>query len=316
MKFVETLFAILPAIVLASCSSVSTQAPTVATISEVAVTLVPTATPLPTETLMPTIDPNAPAEYSRFENNVYFLDKTTKGGNTLTYLWDKQRKSWYRIIFTGFVLDRPKEYGSDYPDALLMNIYIDDSIVGEESIPMLKHSENTDPPNTVNFYSRFQTNIINALVQRGVIKNISEFNKPSFDDNKFYFDFINADGSQRWGIWPGTTIEVHIRGDYDTLKMNMGTNGFSETKSLPYGYTNNYMLKVWTDETNSLYVDIAPSLPAVEWTEAMFYEMAFLGPGLVFESSDLTNPVWTGSKTSEFVLNRETWAYFEFGPPP
>ncbi|KXK12722.1 MAG: hypothetical protein UZ14_CFX002002167 [Chloroflexi bacterium OLB14] len=317
MKLKNILLIITGIIVLVSCTSAPTQALNITVTSEVTITSAPTNIPSPTETQVPTIDPNAPAEYSRFENGDYFLDKTTENGNTLTYIWDEERNSWYLTIFSDYMLDRSREVNDEgYLDAFLMNIYIDSSIEAGESIPTLHHTENIDPRGVVNFNTSMFTNMINACLDRDIITTIEEFNKPNFDARKFYLDFSTVGGSQRWGLWPGTIIEIHIRGDYQSLIDNKEKNGFSEIKSPPnYGYTNSYMIKIWTDMANNLYVDIAPSLAATKWTEAMFYEMAFVGPGLIFEFSDLTNPEWTGSKTSEFVLGRETWPYFVFGSP-
>ena len=57
----------------------------------------------PTPTEAPTVDPNVPPGYTRFENGIYYLDKTTENGNTLTYTWDTERKAYYRPIFSGYV---------------------------------------------------------------------------------------------------------------------------------------------------------------------------------------------------------------------
>lgn len=278
-------------------------------------TKTPSATPEPTKTPDPLAGAPEGATGKDSKGN-YIKTVTTENGNTLEYTFDAERNSWYRPIFTGYTLDRSQETNiAGYPDALLMTMYIDGSIKDELSIPTLSHADNTDPANKVNFSARYFTNMINAVKGRGLIKTISEFNKPNFDSHKFYLDFVNADGPQRWGLWPGTTIDVHIRGDYDQLKTDMATNGFSETqKKTLYGPANNYMLKIWADTNNNLHVDIAPSIPATKWTEDMFYEMAFIGPGEVFESPDQTHQK-SGRTTSEFIGNRKQWPYFTFGPP-
>jgi hypothetical protein len=307
---------ILIVLLLASCAPASTPTtfPSIATL---------TPTPLPTDTITatsipasPTVDPNAPKDYARYENSIYYLDQKTDKGNTLTYTWDKERKSWYRLIFSGYAWDLAQEMNNGgIADKLLMKLYVDAAIKGAISLPTFIHKDNTDSRNAVNFTNLFEGDLFQALIDRGVIKSLSDFRFSKWDNNEYYLDFVNADGPQRLGLWPGITMNVHIRGDYAALKANMATNGFSETqKSYLYGPANSYMIKIWTDKDNNGYVDIAPSLPASQWTEAMFNQIAFIGFGDIFEFSDLTHPE-LGRVTAEFALNQKKLPYFTYGPP-
>ena len=131
----------------------------------------------------------------------------------------------------------------------------------------------------------------------------------------YYFDFINADGHQRMGLWDGITVDVNIRGDFQNLKANSSTNGFSEAKSNhDYGPENSYMVKIWSEEGN-LKIDIAPSLQdSSSWTDKQVMEMFMFGLAAVFEQSpDLTNPQSAGLLSS-FVLNQDRFRLFDIEP--
>lgn len=328
MKNNGFLFAALLAMILTSCSSAPTQLPdAIATVAPTSTsTITPTATTIPTATT----DPNEPDEYTRLENDIYYRDVPTANGNTLIYSWDKGRHVWERQIYSGYFLDDPKEQNDKgAKDQLLMTVFIDDSIEEEELLPTLTHPENLASNGARNGSTFVQDLLLTAMLDRGMFgfpKPTSFSMAPWYDNShQFHFDFVNADGPQQWGLWEGSTITVHIRGDFEELKANMDTNGFSETHSMitgsgasgtyRYGPPNSYMIKIWTDADHNLYCDIAPTLrPATKWTKSLIHEMIFFGPASVMESEDLTEP-WSGSLLSVFVLNQKSMPYFEFGPP-
>lgn len=304
---------------LSACASPATPAPTA--------TLIPSATAVPTlsSTATPeasptaTIDPNAPQGYTRFENGIYYLDEITENGNEIISTWDPERKAYYSIIYHGFALDQSKELNDDYPDIgkdqLMMTMYMDRSIIDALTVPTLIHPDNISPFNSPSFTRNFTGRMTEALEREGVIKPGETFSFAGWAKGLYYLPFKNADGDQRLDLKPGSEMETHIRGDYAKLKANMATNGFFETQVRDnYGPANSYMIKIWTDSENNGHVEIAPLLPASQWTEEMFYEMAFIGFGNIFESSDQVHPQ-SSSLTSGFILNRETFPYFEFGPP-
>jgi|GEM_PF-4027758 len=326
MRIKKFLPALIINMILASCVSAPTQVSNVTVTSKVAITSVPTTPLLPTETLMPTIDPNAPVEYSRFESGNYFLDKTTDKGSQLIYIWDVERKSWYREYFFTPLRDHPKEQNDKGgKDQLFMTVYIDDSIENEDLLPELIRVENTEALDA-NSWSRLFGNVLaTQMVNAGIFpdKNYLDFRPWHDGSHKFHFDFKNEDGVQQWGLWEGSEVIVHIRGDYEQLKADMGTNGFSEVVSNHgYGPKNNYMVKIWTENGN-LFTDISPSLvPATKWTKKQLMEMFMFGPSWVMEQAtyattpedlanlpNLSNPQ-SGGMLSIFVVNIDRYTLF------
>jgi len=328
MRINRFLFTALLTLVLTSCSSASIQLPAVTfTVAPTSTaTITPTATDIPT----PTKDPDAPDEYTRLENDIYYKDVLTANGNTLIYSWDRDRHVWERQLYSGYLLDYPKEQNDKGgSDQLLMTVFIDATIEDEASLPILIHPENVDANGTLNGTGFIQDLLLSAMGDRGMFgipKPTSFSMTPWYDgSHQFHFDFVNADGPQQWGLWVGSTITIHIRGDFEELKANMDTNGFSETHSMivgsgasatyRYGPPNSYMVKIWTDADHNLYCDIAPTLrPATRWTKNLIHEMIFFGPASAMESEDLTHP-FSGGQLSAFVLNQKSYPYFEFGPP-
>jgi hypothetical protein len=283
-------------------------------------TLPPTPTPTATETSTPTKDPNAPPEYSRFENGVYYLDKQTENGNTLTYMWNQKRLVYERLYFTAPVWDKEKvsnDLGAQ--DMFQLTVFIDKNIEGEAQLPTLIHHENVDPPNSQNFANFFRDVLLSKMADAGIVPNRNSIDLGPIRDGShaFHFDFVNADGQQSWGIWEGTTITVHIRGDYDQLKAEMSTNGFSEAKSNnTYGPVNYYMVRIRTENGN-LTLDIAPSLrPATAWTQKQIMEMFMFAPAAIMEQGpDLTHPS-SSTLLSIFAVNQKAYPFFEIGLPP
>ncbi len=284
-------------------------------------TVVATATRTPESTVTATsteiVDPNIPADYILGADGSYTKIDAVTGE---TVVWNAERDAGYWGYFSGFFYDRPKEVNDDNndysKDQLEMHIYIDSSIEGLATLPTMTHKDNTDPRSKANFQSLYiTTEMLKALENAGVIKDSTEFNMVRWVNHDFSLPLTNPDGPQPpWGLWPGTIIDVHIRGDYEELKANTVTNGFFETaKHAGYGPENNYMLKIWTDAKNNLHVEIAPSLSADKWTKQMLVEMATIGPGEVFRSEDQTHPE-SGSVTSLFVAGFEAYPYFTFEP--
>ncbi len=314
----------LPTFLLISCRASSTPAPTTTLIPSAATapTLSSTVTPEPSPTAAK--DPNAPQEYTGFENGNYYLDKKTDKGNTLTYIWDVERKSYYRPIFNGYLWDfspeinEPDATGKDtWSDGFLTNVYIDGVIDGEQSLPTLTHHDNLESQSTINFTTYFQTLMFEQMAKKGLIKS-----KLDFDFVKWWIgdgysiNFTNADGQQHFAIRDESTITVYMRNDADTLKENMETNGFSEAKSYTqFGPENSYLVKIWTENGN-LFVDIAPTLrPATEWTEKQIMEMIMFGFSAVFDQGpDLSNPQ-VGEMLSRLVLNQNQFKLIDYAPP-
>ena len=285
-------------------------------------TSTPTPTPTATETPTPTKDPNAPSEYSRFESGVYYLDKQTENGNTLTYTWNPERNVYERLYFTAPVWDHEKEVNDKTAkDLFLLNVTIDKSIEGEQLLPTLTHQDNTLTENSPSWSNSFKDVLLSAMSDYGMFPDNNSFSlKPMHDgSHAFHFDFTNADGPQSWGVWedPTVGINVRIRGDYEQLKAGQATNGFSESNSNNrYGPANRYMVKIWTENGN-LFVDIAPSLrPATAWTRDQLMEMMLFGPAAIMEQGpDLTHPT-SSTLLSVLVKNRAPLPLFEMGPPP
>ncbi len=310
-------------LLLAGCASPATATATPITTS--ILTDVPSSTPTPTLTPVPTVDSNAPqGGYTRVENGIYYLDKTTESGTTLTYIWDKERGVWERQIFHGAVWEWDKQSSNDIKAAtgnksdgeqLPMTVYIDGPISGEQSLPTLTHHDNVDPRNILNWTLFFQSLLYTAMANKGIIKHAVDFKGATwFFTHDYHFDFMNADGPQQWGLWDKSAITVHIRGDYDKLKADMATNGFSVAKSNNmYGPTMSYMVKVWTKDGN-LFTDIAPNQPASAWTQKQIMEMILFGPAAIMEQTDLAHPQ-SASQLGDFVLNQDKFKLINYGPP-
>lgn len=271
-------------IFLVSCGAPSTPASTA--------TLIPSATSVPTlsSTVTPEVtptatkDPNVPKGYTNDTSGKY-----SKVENGFTYIWDEEREAGYRLYFSGYVLDKT---APNAIDQLLMTVEIDDAVVGEESLPKLKHHANTDPPNTKNWTSLVQDVLYKNMGRAGMFPNPNAFdlapwnskeNEPTY--HQFHFDFKNSEGSQQWGLWTGSQVFVHIRSDYDTLKANTEDIRFSDVEGqIGYGPKMNYMIRMWTENGN-LHLDIAPNLAASEWTEKQIMEMFMFGPASVMEGA-------------------------------
>lgn len=312
------------ALILASCSSVATQPPNVTVTSEVTVTSAPTNTPSPTETPISTVDPNAPNEYTRYENGVYYLDKSTEKGNTLIYSYDQEREVWVRPIFNSFLLDlSPDRNDLGIKDQLYIAVTIDATITDEVLLPQIVHVDNVGTHKDEEWSWFLINNIDNALEEQGLFDfgNSLGFEYWSDGSRKLHFDFQNADGSQSWGLWDNTTISVRIRGDFKQLEENSPTNGFYMTKALPRydknGVTHYYMVKIWTDNDGNLFCDIAPNnVPATHWTNMQIMEMIMFAPAAVMEQApDLTTPQ-SSSQLSAFVLNQDRYKLFNLGDAP
>lgn len=311
----------LPFLLLVSCGAPSTPAPTATLIPSAAVlpTIASTVTPEASPTA--TKDPNAPQGFTRFENGNYLLDKKTDKGNTLTYTWDKERQAWYRQVFSGYLLDRAKELNNQgLPDEIMMNIYIDGALQDEAtSFPTLIHPDNTDSANTIDFNNLYETLMTQAMVKRGVINNLTEDDKPHFDDHKLYLDFTTLAGSQREGFWPGATISIHIHGNYLELEKNMQSNGYGKTPIDTYfGKPNNFMVRILTQNGNTD-IDIAPSLTSVkDWSDKLKIAILFYGQTAILSYSDLTTfPSGSGpnSVLPEIISVAKQYPFFIFGSP-
>ncbi len=282
MKHLPPLFLI--TFLLISCGVPSTPAPTAALIPSA--TSVPTlsSTVTPEVTPIATKDPNVPKGYTNNASGKY-----SKVENGLTYIWDEEREAGYRLYFSGYVLDKTD---LNAIDQLLMTVNIDDAVIGEESLHKLKHHANTDPPNTRNWTSLVQDVLYKNMGRAGMFPNpnafslapwVSKEGEPTY--HQFHFDFKNSEGPQQWGLWTGSQIVVHIRGDYDALKANAQDTRFSDVKGqIKYGPKMNYMIRMWTENGN-LHIDLAPNLPASEWTEKQLMEMFMFAPASIMEGA-------------------------------
>lgn len=326
---IQPIFTFMFVSMLISCTSAPTQ-PNMAATSDTTATLSPTNALPSTQTPSPTIDPNAPVEYSRFEDDIYFLDKTTKTGNTLIYTWNKERKVWERQYFYGPVWARyPEQIQKGAHHQLYMTVIIDETLEKDGVLPIITPHENTDPIDTLNWSGHFRDIIIGKMANAGMFADPQNMvMSPWFDgSHKFHFDFNNADGQQQWGLWDGSTITVYIQGDYESLKNGMGTNGFSEAKGIPlYGKDISYMVKLWTQDGN-LNINIAPTF--MPTNEKQIMEILMFGPAAVMESAtylkdstnteevanlpDLSEPQ-SGNTLSSFVLNQGSFRLFDIEP--
>ncbi len=234
--------------------------------------------------------------------------------NGFTYIWDEEREAGYRQYFSGYILDfrpeinLPDSKGKNtWNDGFLTEAYVDGAFLGEQELPSAIRPENLDPTGKINVTDFFQTLMMQHMVDRGIIKSVSDFETAKFWlTHDYHIDFTTGNGAEKqsFGIWDGSKIIVHIRADAEELKANMETNGFSEAKSYTvYGEENSYMVKLWTKNGN-LYVDIAPTLPASKWTNMQITEMIMFWVAVFDQGPDLSAPQ-SGEMLNKIVLNNK-----------
>lgn len=211
---------------LASCTPALTPPATLTATLTPLPTSTPTIIPTITNTPTPTKDPNAPKEFTRYENGVYYLD-ITDNGTSFTYMYDEEQKLWIRELTPkgGYPLWDSVDY-----NAIPIRIFISQDVPGGQNIMSITHKDVTD-------YSDKSpvTGIIIADVgKRFLQKKATHITQPEWSqlvkdlkDGKALIPLITSSGEQVKGTFgPETGFIVTIVSP-DLLEPLVG-NGVSE----------------------------------------------------------------------------------------
>ena len=218
-------------------------------------TSTPTTAPTETTTPTPTKDPNAPDDFTRFENGVYYLD-TNENGILFTYTFDLEQKLWLREISPdkGYpIIDWPER-----KEMIPMKVYVSSDVPGGYDLIKLSHTDVTDYKDQ---------SPISGIFAQMINERFHQNERVSQDElTKFFDDFFAEKISLPLITSKGETIQFALRHDKgikvvivnpDLLEPLIG-NGAS--KSYDY-YLLVYSDLPGIDKEGNLVCRVAPKTP-------------------------------------------------------